>query len=134
MRTKAEKDRGHVPELYSICVAVRPLQAGAIPLAHGYHVYALFLNIIRVSYPALAEKLHIGEAAKPFTVSPLNGKMRRNRAQLAISPETTLSLRLTFLDSAVFSHFMDGAIKWGERPVEIAGLSFSVEEVMTAPR
>jgi CRISPR-associated endoribonuclease Cas6 len=122
------------PELFSIAVAVRPLQAGMIPLAHGYHIYALFLNIIRTSDPALAEKLHAGEQAKPFTVSTLSGKMPRNKAQFAISPDVPLSLRLTFLDSLVFSHFMDGALKWGARPVEIAGIPFRVEEVVTAPR
>lgn len=134
MRTKVEKDNGYLPELYSISVAVRPLQAGAIPLSHGYHVYALFLNIIQMSDSALAEKLHASETAKPFTVSALTGKMRRNGAQLDISPDTTLSVRFTFLDSTVFSHFMDGAIRWGEKAIEIAGVSFCVEEVVTAPR
>jgi CRISPR-associated endoribonuclease Cas6 len=122
------------PELYSVSVRVRALQKGEIPMAHGYHVYSLLLNIIRASDPALAEKLHADEAVKPFTVSTLIGKTNRNRAQLIISPEVELSLRLTFLNSAVFSHFIDGAIKWGEKPVEIAGLSFKVEEVVTAPR
>ncbi len=134
MKANEEKGTKNNMELYSIAVAVRPLQAGSIPLAHGYHVYALLLNIIRSSDAALAEKLHAGETVKPFTVSTLTGKMRRNKAQLAISSDTTLYLRYTFLDSAVFSHFMDGALRWGSRPVEIAGLSFSVEEVVTAPR
>ncbi|MFC1968566.1 CRISPR-associated endoribonuclease Cas6 [Chloroflexota bacterium] len=134
MRIKAEKESEHIPGLYSISVAVRPLQAGVLPLAHGYHVYSLFLNIVRASNPLLAEKLHAGDAVKPFTTSILTGKMRRRGAQLAISPDAPLFLRLTFLDSAVFSHFMDGAIRWGERPVEIAGLSFRVEEVETIPR
>jgi CRISPR-associated endoribonuclease Cas6 len=134
MRTNAENEAKCVPELYSISVIVRPLQAGSLPLAHGYHIYALFLNTIRASNRELAEKLHADEAVKPFTVSTLIGKTRRNGAQLTISPETTLSLRLTFLDSDVFSHFMDGALRWGKKPVEIAGLSFRVEEVETMPR
>jgi len=134
MRMKTEGDPKYIPELYSISVALRPLQAGVIPLAHGHHTHALFLNIIRTSHSALAEKLHASEAAKPFTVSTLSGKMRRNRAQLAVSTDTVLSLRLTFLDSAVFSHFMDGALKWGEKPVDIAGLPFRLEEVVTTPR
>lgn len=134
MRIKAEKDSRYVPELYSISVVVRSLQTGAIPLSHGYHAYALFLNIIRASDSALAEKLHAGEAAKPFTVSTLIGKTHRNGAQLKIISDSALFLRLTFLDSTVFSHFMDGALKWGSKPIEIAGLSFCVEEVMTTPR
>ncbi len=134
MKTKAENEARCVPELYSISVVMRPLQPGAIPLAHGYHVYALFLNIIRASNPVLAEKLHAGDAVKPFTTSTLIGKTYRKGAQLMISMETALSFRLTFLDSAVFSHFMDGALRWGEKPVEVAGLSFRVEEVETIPR
>ncbi len=69
-----------------------------------------------------------------FYASILSGKMPRNRAQLNISPENTLSLRLTFMDSTIFSHFMDGALRWGDKPVEIAGVPFRVEEVVTAPR
>ena len=122
------------PELFSVLVVVHPLQAGVIPLAHGYHVYALFLNIIRASEPVLAEKLHASEQTKPFTVSTLNGRMPRNRAQLTIPPDTNLSLRLTFMDSTVFSHFMDGAMRWGDKPVEIAGVPFRVEEVVTTSR
>jgi CRISPR-associated endoribonuclease Cas6 len=122
------------PEVFSIFVSVKPLQAGVIPFAHGYHVYALFLNIIRTSDPTLAEKLHAGEQVKPFTVSTLSGKLLRSRAQLTISQGTNLWLRLTFMDSVVFSHFVDGAMRWGDKPVEIAGIPFLVEEVVTASR
>lgn len=99
MKTKAENEVRCVPELYSISVVMRPLQPGAIPLAHGYHVYALFLNIIRASNPVLAEKLHADDAVKPFTTSTLIGKTYRKGAQLTISMETALSFRLTFLYS-----------------------------------
>ena len=122
------------PELFSIVFSLYPLQTGVIPQAHGYHVYALFLNIIRTSDSTLAEKLHAGDQVKPFTVSTLSGKMYRNKAQLTVSPDTNLSLRLTFLDSGVFSHFIDGAMRWGDKPVEIAGVPFLVKEVVTSPR
>jgi CRISPR-associated endoribonuclease Cas6 len=134
LQTPSTKEVASNPELFSIFVSVKPLQAGVIPMAHGYHVYALFLNIIRRSDPALAEILHAGEQVKPFTVSTLNGRIPRNRAQLTISPDTNLWLRLTFMDSRVFSHFVDGAMRWGDKPVEIAGVPFLVEEVVTAPR
>lgn len=132
MKTKV--NTSHAPELYSITLAVHALEAGVIPLAHGYHVHALFLNIIRSANPALAEKLHADESVKPFTVSTLIGKKDRKGARITISTQTAFSLRLTFLDTAVFSHFIDGALKWGEKPVEIAGLPFRVAEVVTAPR
>ena len=129
-----EKINSNGPELFAISVVMRPLETGFLPVAHGYHNYALFLNIIKASDSALAEKLHADEAVKPFTVSPLTGKMRHYRAQLAVSPENTLALHLTFLDSAVFSHFMDGAMRWGDKTIEIAGVHFQVEEVVTNPR
>jgi len=133
-QTTRTKGIAENPELFSVYVVVHPLQAGWIPLAHGYHAYSLFLNIIRTSDPALAEKLHAGEQVKPFTVSILNGKMPRNGAQFTISPDVIFSLRLTFMDSDIFSHFLDGAMRWGDKPIEIAGVPFRVEEVVTAPR
>ena len=134
MNAAGTKETTINPELFSISVSVHPLRTGVIPLAHGYHVYALFLNIIRASDATLAEKLHAGEQVKPFTISTLRGRMLRNRAQLAVSPDINLRLRLTFMDSSVFSHFLDGAMRWGDKPVEIAGMPFLVEEVVTTPR
>lgn len=128
-----ETENQKPPELFSISVRVRPLQSGSLPLAHGYHIFSLLLNIISTSDAPLAEKLHNDDAFKPFTVSPLIGKVLRTGAQILVSCDTALSLRLTFLDSAIFSHFMDGAVKWGNKPVNIAGIPFSVEEVVTAP-
>jgi CRISPR-associated endoribonuclease Cas6 len=134
MSESADRNSGNAPQLYSISLAVSPLRDGIIPLAHGHHVYALLLKIIKGSSPELAEKLHSGESVKPFTVSTFRGKLYRNGAELKVTKDNTLSLRLTFLENAVFSHFIDGALKCGDRQVEIAGLPFRVEEVETTPR
>jgi CRISPR-associated endoribonuclease Cas6 len=107
------------------------MQPGALPLAHWYHAYALFLNIIKTSDAALAQKLHADDTVKPFTISTLSGRARRSGAQIKVTTDTALSLKLTFLESSVFSHFMDGALKWGDKPLEIAGIPFRVEEVKT---
>ncbi len=104
-----------------------------IPYSHGFKAYALFFNILSLSSADLAKELHSLDGPKPFTVSPLQGKFKRGRDGLYLTTETTCYLRLTFLNSEVFSHFLDGAMKWGNKVVEITPMAFQVEEISTMP-
>jgi CRISPR-associated endoribonuclease Cas6 len=121
------------PEVYSISVTLKPRNDGYIPYSHGFKVSALFYNIISLSSASLAEELHSLDGPKPFTVSPLQGKFKHSKDGLHLTTGTTCYLRITFLNSEVFSHFLDGAMKWGSRSVEITPMSFKVEEIITMP-
>ncbi|MCY4552797.1 MAG: hypothetical protein OXC79_03910, partial [Candidatus Poribacteria bacterium] len=43
----------------------------------GHHAHAAFLSILKKSNPEVAEAVHAQAAQKPFTVSPLIGKMEK---------------------------------------------------------
>jgi len=123
-----------LPEVYSVSVKLRALKEVVISQAHGYQAYGLLLNVLRMSSQSLAEELHGLDGAKPFTVSPLQGRFGRAGEGLRIFPESEYSLRFTFLKSDVFAHFLDGAMKWGDDTVELGSGSFQVEEVNPASK
>lgn len=122
------------PEVYSVSVKLRALKEVVISQAHGYQVYGLFLSVLRMSSQSLAEELHELDGAKPFTVSPLQGRFGRAGEGLRVIPEARYSLRFTFMKSDVFAHFLDGTMKWGDNTVELGSGSFQVEEVNPASK
>lgn len=122
------------PEVYSVSVKLRALKDVVISQAHGYQAYGLLLNVLRMSSQSLAEELHGLDGAKPFTVSPLQGRFGRVGEGLKIFPESVYSLRFTFLKGDVFAHFLDGAMKRGDDTVELGSGSFQVEEVNPASK
>lgn len=117
------------PEVYSVSVKLRALKEVVISQAHGYQVYGLFLSVLRMSSQSLAEELHGLDGVKPFTVSPLQGRFGRAQGGLKVIPASTYSLRLTFLKSDIFAHFLNGALKWGDNAVDLGSVSFRMEEV-----
>lgn len=121
------------PELYSTSVTLQPLSEATISPTQGYQTYAFFLNVMKSSSPLVSAELHGIDGPKPFTISPLQGKFLRKKDGLVILPDNHYSFRLTFLKSDVFAHFLDGAMKWGSKPVQIGAASFRVNKVDTLP-
>lgn len=122
------------PEVYSVSVKLRALKDVVISQAHSYQAYGLFLSVLRMSSQSLAEELHRLDGAKPFTVSPLQGRFGRAGEGLRVIPEARYSLRFTFMKSDVFAHFLDGTMKWVDNTVELGSGSFQVEEVNPASK
>ena len=71
----------------------------------GHHAHAVFLSLLRIGNPKMAEQAHATSAQKPFTVSPLRARGARHRNQLHLQAETDCKLRFTFLSDALFAHF-----------------------------
>ena len=117
------------PDVYSVSITLRALTEGVISETHGYQAYALLLSILRMSDQSLAEELHRLDGAKPFTVSPVQGRFGRVEGGLKVIPASTYSLRITFLKSDIFAHFLNGALKWGDNVVDLGLVSFRMEEV-----
>ena len=71
----------------------------------GHHAHAAFLSLLREGNPEIAEKIHSQSTQKPFTVSPLIGKMKKRGNFCHIKAGTECKLRFTFLDDELFQHF-----------------------------
>lgn len=119
------------PEVYSILVTLQPLKESVIPAAHGHWAYSLFLKLLSASNPCQTDELHSLDGLKPFTVSTLQGKLGRVKDVVRLNPEKEHSLRLTFLNGEVFSHFLDAAMRWGGKALELGPASFRIENIRT---
>lgn len=83
--------------LLSVVLTVRPLEKVSLPSALGRAAHAALLRAIAARDAALAETLHAEGQTRPFTCSPLRGK----RAQGAVLPEASYTLRYTTLTAEV---------------------------------
>lgn len=92
--------------IHSLLLSLRPLARTLIHITQGYRALSLFLELVRSFDPVLASRLHTEAEVKPFTVSPLGGKLERTGDKLAVLPDETYSLRLTLLDE----HLLGDAI------------------------
>lgn len=84
-------------DLLSLVLTLRPLQADREPPPLGRAAHAWLLDAVRWSDPALAEQIHAGSEARPFTVSGLIGVSRA----IGLATDRTYALRLTALSAPV---------------------------------
>lgn len=120
------------PEVNSVSITLQPQAEAIIPVANGYQAHAFFLNLMGRSSPSVAEELHSSDQTKPFTLSPIQGKFERAKSGfLKVIPQSRYSMRLTFLQGDVFAHFLDGALKWGDKIIELGPAVFKAVEVNT---
>lgn len=120
-----------VPNVYSVLLTLLPEAEAVIPYGHGHQAYALFLNLLKESEPSLAEELHSSDGLKPVTLSPLQGKFGRAVNGMKIVSQCNYRLRLTFLRSDIFAHFLDGALRWGDRTIELGPAVFRMDRINT---
>ena len=119
------------PELYSISMTLKTRAESVMPVAHGHHAHAFFLNLIKASDPSMAKEFHDSEGAKPFTLSPLQGKFTNTRNQLTLMPRARYCMGLTFLRGDAFAHFLDGSLKWGNKTVKLGPAKFRIDGIDT---
>ena len=88
---------GEPIDLLSLVLTLRPLEALTDVPPLGRAAHALLLDAVRWSDPALAEQIHAGSEARPFTVSGLIGVQRA----IGLTTNRTYALRLTALSASV---------------------------------
>ncbi len=119
--------------LYSIVVKLRPEAEATIAPTQGYHAYAMFLDILRRSHPETAQQLHDLDGAKPFTISPLEGRFRREKNAFRILPESSYRIRFTFLEGDTFSRFLDAAMRINGQTLRLDQAELTLHEIITTP-
>ena len=83
--------------LLSTVFVLRPLAESTLPLTQGNAIHAWFLHLVHQQDPQLADWLHSQEQRKPFTTSPLQGRLTRQGAAALLRPDHTYWLRVTSL-------------------------------------
>ena len=97
----------------------------------GHHAHAAFLSILRKSNPEVAEAVHAHAAQKPFTVSPLIGKMQKRDNLCHIRAGTECKLRFTFLDDELFQHFGKAFLTLTMPPIRLGEAVFQVRQLVS---
>ncbi len=133
------------PTLYATVVNLTATHGGHLPATQGRLAQAAFLDIIQSVDPALSAALHVKNRRRPYTVSPLRGLGRADRAgQRRVKPGDNVWLRFTLLGSELFTTFTqfllmrneDLRIKNGGRSgpgLRIGEVDFGISEMLTTP-
>lgn len=118
--------------LYSVVVELEPEGDEVIRPTQGHHAHAAFLNLVTAVDRKLGDQLH-ASGPKPFTVSPLLGKLTPQDGGLRIHGGTTYLLRFTLLKDEPFAGLLAGLVEGGIRPVRLGAVRFAVKRVHTQP-
>ncbi len=119
----------------SFVVSLKPEASASIGHSVGRSLHGLLLNLIAEHDPALAECLHADVPVKPFTVSPLRGKIKREGNCALVSPDQIYSVRYTTLSDELFnalSQILLGKFLYRGQ-VTLDGADFQVQDVIVEP-
>ena len=99
--------------LASLTVHLFPVENAILPPTMGHYVHAAFLHILRQVDAGIAERLHLNQPHKPFTVSPLQGRFdKQGKGKILIRAGVECWMRFTILDddllSTVAKFFLEG--------------------------
>jgi CRISPR-associated endoribonuclease Cas6 len=99
----------------------------------GHYVHAAFLDILRQADVDIAERLHLDQPCKPFTVSPLQAKFdKRGKGKLLIQAGTECWVRFTILDDDLLSAVARFFLKDKSTLLRLGNNTFQVTKVTTS--
>jgi CRISPR-associated endoribonuclease Cas6 len=120
--------------LTSTVVKLRARNSGRLPLAMGEYGHAAFLAMIQAVAPDLAQALHDAGERQPFTVSPLQGQMRRRGQEWRVRTGADCWIRFTIFDPALYTVFSCyfAEARTFDLKLDLGTVTFAVEEVSTS--
>ncbi|AFY68740.1 CRISPR-associated protein, Cas6 family [Thalassoporum mexicanum PCC 7367] len=84
-------------EIVGVTLTLRSTLDNLLPANYGVGLHAWFLHQVRDSDPILSAYLHDGESEKPFTLSPLVGKLLSRGDRLLLPKQTLYRWTITAL-------------------------------------
>ena len=121
--------------LASVIMHLKPLNNARLGKTPERSLHALFLELVREADEEIAAKLHKTASLKPFTVSPLRGKLTWQDEHPLVSAEETYRVRFTTLTEETLAplHFSVMGHYVYKKPVTIDGEPFLIEELIIEP-
>jgi len=113
-----------------VIIRLQAQSDGNISPTQGHRAYALLLDLVSASSRKLSEELHGSDIAKPFTISPLFGRLKSNLNRIEITAGNEYNLRLTFLREDVFAHFMDASYRCSGKNLRLETIPFKLQHVL----
>lgn len=122
--------------LASFVLSLEPEATAPLGDKLGVSLHALFLNLLQEGDATLARRVHDVDAVKPFTVSPLYGKLPRVAGNRMAVAGMCYWARFTTLSAEVFDAL--NPVLLGRflhrRGVTLDGVEFKVNSIATEPR
>ncbi|MDD3054008.1 MAG: CRISPR-associated endoribonuclease Cas6 [Endomicrobiaceae bacterium] len=115
---------------YSIVIKLKPAENFFVPIYTGHFTYAFFLSIVNKANPNLAKKLYNPNEIKPFTLSGLIGKFIKKERSLYASKENEYYIRITILDSSLFSSIISILLDNNFKEINIGKNKFIIKKVI----
>lgn len=120
----------------SFVISLEPTKTAPVGNTLGVSLQALFYHLLQEGNAALAQRMHDADAVKPFTVSPLNGKLPRVAGERMAVAGMTYWARFTTLTEEMYNalnpillgRFLRGGT------ITLDGVEFKVVDVAAEPR
>jgi len=119
--------------LYSAVVNFKAQGDAVVSPTQGYRIHAMFLDMLRQASPDAAQEFHDLDGAKPFTVSPLQGRLSGGRLGLKLTEGQTYWVRFTVLEEKLFAYLLDALLKASTRTLRLDQAALRIDEVLTRP-
>jgi len=113
--------------LTSCAIVLKVRQETLVPPSMGQVLHAFFLNRVRTLDAGLAEVLHASSSVKPFTLSPLWGKVAFEDNRWRLFPGENYTFRVTFIDPDLSFWLQERAEELIPPQVELAGARLDVD-------
>ncbi|WP_159426192.1 CRISPR-associated endoribonuclease Cas6 [Desulfolucanica intricata] len=97
-----------------------------VPPSMGQVLHAFFLDGVRTLNPGLAEELHGSVPIKPFTVSPLWGRVTFEDNRWRLFPGEDYNFRITSIDPQLSHWLLDSWARSLPNEINLAGAGFKV--------
>ncbi|MEG6617607.1 CRISPR-associated endoribonuclease Cas6 [Peptococcaceae bacterium 1198_IL3148] len=118
--------------LLSLVIILKVEKETLVPPSMGQVLHAFFLDSVRQVNPALSEELHQSSGIKPFTVSPLNGKVTYQDNRWRLYPGETYWFRVTSIESKLSQWLLEVWSASLLEEIKLAGAEFKLVSVTSS--
>jgi len=116
--------------LHAVLLQLHALNEATISPTQGHHCQALLLKLLSSSDSKLTEWLHTASDLRPYTASSLMGKFRKTGMSHTINQGNSYLVRYTFLNTDIFTAFLDSVLKEHEKVQRLENASFQIGRVI----
>ena len=120
--------------LISWVITLQPTEPATVSIDLGRATHSWFLSQVRRTDPALADRLHEPNAARPFTVSALRGAGPASQGQVTLAPEREYWLRVTSFEPELSRRLVEEVIPALPGEVSLAETAFALKGATCDPQ
>lgn len=118
---------------YALVINLTAQHEASLAISHGQFAQAAFMALVRAVQPELAQALHDLSDHKPYTLSPLHGRLERRDGRYVLPAGWRGYFRLTLLHTSLFNVFMQRLLTEPHVAIRLGKADFVIDSVYGAP-